>query len=231
MPPIASSVDVFTFETPYTDISYRRRQDRRDLPQGIELGLRNGVSIRNALLTDRGLDGYLHENFTGYNTLDIDYNRLPTPFRCVATDLNNLNMVIFAGGPMNVSIRASISIPGIFPPVEYHDHYLVDGAIVDNLPIDVAKNQLHAAVVIAVTLGNTPFASSDIDSIVGVFARAFSAGTARNVTLSIGGANLVLAPKVDKFSVSDYDQAPRVNRAGLPGGRTARRRPSEICAQ
>jgi NTE family protein len=199
--------DVFTFETPYTDLSYRRRQDRRELPQGIQLGLRHGVNIRNALLTDRGLDGYLHQNFVGYNSRSLDYNQLPIPFRCVATDLNDLGMVVFAGGPMNVSIRASISIPGIFPPVRYHDNYMVDGAIVDNLPVDIAKSELHSDVIIAVALGNTPFAPSDVDSIVGVFARAFSAGTARNVSLSIAKADILLTPGLDKFSVSDYGKA------------------------
>ena len=154
--------EVFTFETPYTDISFRRRQDRREIPGGIQLGLRNGITIRNALLTDSGLDGFLHANFIGYNKQGLDYNQLPTPFRCVATDLNDLQQVVFAGGPMNQSIRASISIPGVFPPVDYHNHYLVDGAIVDNLPTDVAKNDLHADIVIAVHLGSMQFAAGTL---------------------------------------------------------------------
>ena len=206
--------EVFTFETPYTDISFRRRQDRRELPGGIQPGVRNGVTIRNALLTDSGLVGFLHESFVGYNTEGLDYDRLPTPFRCVATDLNDLQMVVFAGGPMNVSIRASISIPGIFPPVNYHQHYLVDGAIVNNLPTDIAKNDLHADIIIAVHLGNTPFATSNVDSIVGVFSRAYSAGTARNELESSKLANIVLTPQLSAYSVGDYGKTEKLIELG-----------------
>ncbi|HEV2275039.1 MAG TPA: patatin-like phospholipase family protein [Acidobacteriaceae bacterium] len=207
---LATSSDfnqIFTLETPYTDLSYRRRQDRRELPLGIQLGLRNGLSIRNALLTDRGLDRYLHKNLARYNTRDLDYNRLPIPFRCVSTDLNNLQTVVFAGGPMNVSIRASISIPGIFAPVEYRKDYLVDGSIVDNLPTDIARNDLRSEIVIAVHLPDTEFAGKDVDSVVGVFARAYAAGTARNVRLSLKLANVLVVPATEKYSTTDYDKA------------------------
>jgi NTE family protein len=213
---------VFTFETPYTDLSYRRRQDRREIPQGIEMGLKNGVSIRNALLTDRGLDGFLHEGFVGYSSRNLDYNRLPIPFRCVSTDLNDLQAVIFSGGPVNVSVRASISIAGVFPPVAYRGHYLVDGSIVDNLPSDVVKQELHSDIVIAVHLSTPKFNDSDVNSIVGVFARAFSAGTARTERLGMEGATLVLTAKTGQFSTTDYGKAAELIQTGYEAAQAQR---------
>jgi predicted acylesterase/phospholipase RssA len=71
----------------------------------------------------------------------------------VATDLNTLASVTFASGPLPQAVRASISIPGVFPPVQDRNgHYLVDGGILDNLPTGVLKRDLHADVIIAVAL-------------------------------------------------------------------------------
>src|SRR5216683_98705 len=106
---------IFTLEAAYSDVGYRRRQDRRDLPQAVTLGLQDGVSFRNAVLTDLGLNEFLREEFSAYNAEGITFNQLPIPFRCVATDLNSLEPVVFSGGPMPQAVRASISIPGIFP--------------------------------------------------------------------------------------------------------------------
>ena len=126
---------VFTLQTPYSDSSFRRRQDRRELPQAFTIGLRHRLTLRNALLTDRGVNEFLTGNLPDYNRQELDYDQLPIPFRCVATDLNTLESVTFASGPLPQAVRASISIPGVFPPVqERNGHYLVDGGILDNLP-------------------------------------------------------------------------------------------------
>lgn len=205
---------VFTLSTPYTDVSYRRRQDRRDLPQAIQLGLKGSLGLRNSLLIDNALESFLRQQFASYNSHTVDYDQLPIPFRCVATDLNELKPLIFRGGPLPAAIRASISIPGVFAPVEYHHHHLVDGAIMDNLPIDVARQDLQASVVIAVHLTHTPFAESDISSIVGVFASALTAATARNVDQSQKQADILLLPGTDKFTTVDYGKVQQLIDAG-----------------
>ena len=118
---IASSdafTGVFTLESAYSDLSYRRRQDRRAIPQGVTVGLRHGPLLRNALLTDRGVNEFLATNMSAYDAEELDFDRMPIPFRCVATDLNTLQSVTFTHGPLPLAVRASISIPGVFPPVQ-----------------------------------------------------------------------------------------------------------------
>jgi NTE family protein len=132
------------------DASFRRREDRAELPQAVQFGLRGGLSLRNSLLVDSGLNEFLRANFDRYNRRELSYDDLPIPFRCVATDLNTMQPVVFDGGPMPQAVRASVAIPGIFSPVQYRDHYLVDGGIMDNLPADIVKEDLHSDVVIAV---------------------------------------------------------------------------------
>jgi NTE family protein len=206
---------VFTMQTPYTDSSVRRRQDKRELPQALSVGLKHGPEVRNALLADRGVNEFLTTNLSSYNSQELNYNRLPIPFRCVAADLNTLAPVTFASGPLPQAVRASISIPGVFPPVQDRQgHYLVDGGILDNLPTGVLKRDLHADTIIAVRLEDAPLTGSDTSSIVGVLDRAFSAGIVRNVEQSERLADVVVKVPVGNFSTADYAKAPQLIDAG-----------------
>jgi NTE family protein len=213
---------VFAIETPYIDASFRRREDRRELPQAIQLGLKGGVSLRNAALVDTGLDEFLTENLSRYNRSELSYDSLPIPFRCVATDLNTMQQVVFAGGPMPQAVRASIAIPAIFSPVQYHGHYLVDGAIMDNLPTDIVKQDLHADVVIAVHLDDPGFSESDVNSVIGVFARAFAAGTAKNERVGKTLADVLISADTAKFSTIDYNKASELIAAGYAAAEKSR---------
>jgi len=206
---------VFTLQTPYADSSFRRRQDKRELPQALSVGIAHGPAMRNALLADRGVNEFLTTNLSSYNTQELNYDRLPIPFRCVATDLNTLAPVTFASGPLPEAVRASISIPGVFPPAQDRQgHYLVDGSILDNLPTGVLKHDLHADIIIAIRLEDAPLANSDISSIVGVLDRAFSAGVVSNVEQSERLADVVVKVPVSSFSATDYAKARQLIDAG-----------------
>jgi NTE family protein len=214
--------EIFHLSVDYDQLNYRRREDRRELPGAFQLGLKGGISLRNALLTDRGLNAFLHDEFSRYDGDRVRFDELPIPFRCVSTDLNTLRPVIFYAGSIPLAVRASIAIPGIFAPVKYRGHYLVDGAIMENLPTEVAKKDLRSDVVIAVLLPSTEFTDSDVASVVGVFARAFSAGTARNERESAKLANVLLMPDTDKYGVGDYGKATELIAAGYEAAKAQR---------
>jgi NTE family protein len=206
---------VFSLQSSYADASFRRRQDRQEMPQSVTLGLKSRYALRNALLAGRGVDEFLSREFFSYSGQELDYDRLPIPFRCVATDLNTLEAVTFSGGPLSQSVRASISLPGIFPPAQGRNgHSLVDGGIVDNLPTDVLRKDLHADFVIAVYLGNGALSASDTGSIVGVLNRAFTAGIEHNVQEAEKLADVVIEVPIGKFSTTDYDKAGQLIEAG-----------------
>jgi NTE family protein len=214
---------VFTLQTPYSDLSFRRRQDRRELPQAFTIGLRHHLTLRNALLTDRGVNEFLTGNLPDYNRQPLDYDQLPIPFRCVATDLNTLESVTFSSGPLPQAVRASISIPGVFPPVlAPNGHFLVDGGILDNLPTDVLKRDLHADAIIAVRLEDAPLASADTMSIVGVLNRAFDAGIERNAAQAERLADVVVNVTVGSFSSTDYAHADQLIDAGYKAAEQSR---------
>jgi NTE family protein len=206
---------LFTLKPSMSDLSFRRRADQNELPQAISIGLRHGTpSIGNALIADGELNAFLARQLSAYNSENLNFDALPIPFRCVATNLTTLQPAVFRSGSLPFAVRASISIPGVFPPVQRGQDTLVDGAIMDNLPTDVLRSELHAQIVISVYLGDSPLSQQDATSLVGIFARTLSAGTSRNVQLNRSRADIEIAPQLDNFSVTDYTKAKALIKAG-----------------
>ena len=193
---------VFRITPPYTALSFRRREDQREVPNAITLGLKHGVSFRNSLLTDSGLNELLDREFLRYND-QTDFNDLPIPFRCQATDLNAAKTVTFARGSLQDAVRASASIPGVFRPFEMNGHEYVDGAVLENLPTPDIQ-AMRADVILAVSLPLQPVGKGDLDSILGVLNRAFAVAIENNEAQERKLANVVLIPDVSGFSSTDY---------------------------
>lgn len=203
---------VFRIGTAYSAKSYRRREDARDVPNGIGIGLKKGVSLRNALLTDVGLDELLDKEFLRYND-QIEFNSLPIPLRCRATDLTEPRSVVFSRGSLQDAVRASASLPGVFQPFEMGGHEYVDGAILDNLPASDLKD-MHADVIIAFSLPLSPVGKGDLDSIVGVLSRAFAVGIEVNEARQRKLANVVIMPDISGFTATDYSKTPELAERG-----------------
>ena len=193
---------VFRIEQAYTAQSFRRREDSRDIPNAVTIGLKHGASFRNSLLSDTGLNELLDKQFLRYND-QTDFNNLPIPFRCQATDLNDAKTVTFARGSLQDAVRASASIPGVFRPFQLDGHEFVDGAILENLPTTDVK-AMHADVILAVSLKLEPVGKGDLDSILGVLQRAFAVGIEANEARDRKLANVVIVPDVTGFTASDY---------------------------
>ncbi len=79
------------------------------------------------------------ERFIKKEIGDKRFEQLKKPFACVAMDINSGEAIIFREGRVAPAVRASMNLPGIFKPVEYRHRYLVDGAIVDYVPVDAAR--------------------------------------------------------------------------------------------
>lgn len=80
-----------------------------------------------------------------------DFDKLPIPFRCVAVDIKSFSEVVMHEGNLARSMRASMAIPGVFKPVEMDGKLLVDGGLMNNLPVDVVRD-MGADIVIAIDL-------------------------------------------------------------------------------
>ncbi len=194
--------NVFRIEQAYSALNFRRREDSRDIPNAITVGLKHGAAFRNSLLTDTGLNELLDKEFLRYSD-QTDFNTLPIPFRCQATDLTAAKTVTFSRGSLQDAVRASASIPGVFRPFELDGHEFVDGAILENLPTPDVK-AMKADVVLAVSLPLQPVGTGDLNSILGVLQRAFAVGIENNEANDRKLANVVVMPDIAGFTENDY---------------------------
>lgn len=102
--------------------------------------------LKPAFLKDQNLREYLASlTYPVYNVPDFD--SFSIPFRSVTTDLVNGKEVVISKGSLSLAIRASMSIPGVFEPVSYNGTLLVDGGILNNFPVNIAK-ELGADIII-----------------------------------------------------------------------------------
>lgn len=117
----------------------RRKQDERRFPVVPGLGIRaDGLHVGGGIVAGQNL-GFILNELTHSAALVEDFDKLAIPFRAVATDLATGEQVVIGDGSLAEAIRASMSIPGVYAPVERQGRLLVDGGIANNLPISVAR--------------------------------------------------------------------------------------------
>src|SRR5690554_605230 len=126
---------------PREDIPFRRKQDDRDFLVRQKLSFRDDGSLGLPLGVIQGQNlALLLERLLVHASDTRDFDHLPIRFRAVATDIANDEKVVFRSGHLPQAIRASMSIPAVFAPVEIKGRLLVDGGMVDNIPMDVARD-------------------------------------------------------------------------------------------
>ncbi|NKQ58761.1 patatin [Amycolatopsis sp. K13G38] len=134
---------------------------------------------------------------------------LPRRFGAVATDLRTRSAVVLTNGPLDLALRASIAVPGLFPPIAWNGRLLVDGALADNLPITPARD-LGADLVIAVRLRP---------------GRQWP-GTGRVTAATVAAARddgdtLIIEPDLRRYSPWSRTDVPRIIDAGRRAADTA----------
>src|SRR6187200_1032124 len=132
----------------------RRKEDARSYPSRLEFGLRRGIVPPASLNDGQQVDFLLARIAAPYYGIK-SFDQLPTPFRAVAVDLRAGEKVVLDSGSFATALRATMSLPGVFPPVERDGRVLVDGGALDNVPADVVRD-MKASVVIAVDVGIPP---------------------------------------------------------------------------
>ncbi|MDE2039700.1 MAG: patatin-like phospholipase family protein [Elusimicrobia bacterium] len=99
----------------------------------------DALSLIRLLLADKLLSSAPTERFIHEQLGDKRFEDLPRRFACVAMDLYTGEAIVFREGDVGLAVRASMNLPGVFQPVEYRHRYLVDGGVVDYIPVDAAR--------------------------------------------------------------------------------------------
>ncbi|NUS60972.1 MAG: BamA/TamA family outer membrane protein [Lysobacter sp.] len=205
--------------------SYRRKHDDRDGLATVGVGLNGGrVRVSPGLLQgERILSMFEHETL-GVSEID-DFDKLPIPFRAVGTDLNTGEAVVIDSGSLPMAMRASMSLPGIFQPVEIDGHVLIDGGVANQVPIDVVR-AMGADIVIAVDVG-TPLETLDRNAsllqVISQMSGMLTVGNTRRMLATIEGDDVLIVPKLGvDVKTGDFDKAERALEIGEEAAAAAR---------
>lgn len=134
----------------------------------------------------------------------VCYDVFPRPFACVATDLVTGEAVVLDKGYIAESMRASMSIPGVFYPVYRGKQVLVDGGVVNNYPVDVARS-MGAGIVIGVDLNTGTTTASELHSFSSIFERLIGTMGSELRKSNIENTDVLITPEVRSYPVMGFD--------------------------
>jgi len=144
---------------------------------------------------------------------------LKLPFAAVATDLNRGTRVVLDRGSVAKAVHASSSVPGVFAPVDYQGRLLVDGGVVDNLPIAVAREK-GADIVIAVDISEN-VTNFNVTNLIDVMLQSVNIMFSQNMEYKKITADVLISPKVGDVGMLDFTQKKRCMQAGIEATRQA----------
>ncbi len=203
----ADWTDMFLDLADYSQLSYRQKRISRRYLTGAQVGLsERGLQIQPGVVAGEKIKLFFNQ-LVDEDLGERSIEELPIPLAIVATDIGNGERVVFREGSLTQAMRASMSVPGLMAPVEYQGRKLVDGGLVDNLPIQVARDLCQADRVIAVNVGSPLKAPEEIGSLLSVSAQMIGILTKQNVERSLSsltGADIYIAPELGDIKATDF---------------------------
>ncbi len=154
--------------------------------------------------------------FPGYRIKD--FNKLPIPFRCIATDISTGEAVVIDSGEIISAVRSSMAIPSIFTALEYNGRKLVDGGIVRNFPVKDVK-EMGADFVIGSNVSNGLLSTAKVNNAIQVLLQVAFFREAEDTRLEVPLCNIYVPISLDKYSMGSFTQADDILEAGIAEGR------------
>lgn len=199
---------------------FRRKQDEDQYPIGIELGLRNGeVQIPLGFIQGQKLGQILRENTLAVAGIE-DFDRLPIPFRAVASDIRTGEAYVLSSGDLPTAMRASMAVPGAFAPVVLDGRTLVDGGLGGNVPVSVIR-EMGVDIVIAVDVEFPLYDSEQIASAIDVTAQVLTILIRKETLRQLEGLtedDFLIRPELGNFGTTNFGE---ISQAVEPGGEAA----------
>jgi len=201
--------DLFSDKTQREDLPFRRKADDDLGLYGPKLGIGKDSNLLPKGVVSGQKITFMFESIVSQRVNVDDFNDLPIPYRAIATDIITGDMVVLDRGALSSAMRASMAVPGVFDPVHHKDKLLVDGGLVRNLPVDVARD-MGADVVIAVDVGTKLAGKDELNSVLAIVSQMTGLLTVSNTNRqieSIGENDVLIAPDIgDKISSADFDK-------------------------
>jgi NTE family protein len=209
--------DLFVDEPPRDQWPMRRKDDERQGTLDFSVGVRDGkLKLPKGALAGQKIELFFADLMQSTERVE-DFDTLPIPYRAVATDLEDGAMRVFDEGSLPRVMRASMSVPGAFAPVEIDGRLYVDGGLVRNLPVDVARG-MGVDLVIAVNLGSSYLPRDQLETVVGVMGQMVAILTEQNVQRSLAELSprrdLLIKPDLGDIGSAEFKRAAEAIAAG-----------------
>jgi NTE family protein len=208
--------EVFSDHPPRAEISVRRKIDDYQTLFAPEFGLKDGrLALPKGVIAGVSIESFFRVLATPAFGIS-NFQKLPIPFRAMATDIETGEAVVLDHGSVAQAMRASMSVPGAIAPVEIDGRLLVDGGIANNLPIDEAR-KLCADVVIAVNISTPPLKRKEITSALSVAAQLVNFLGKQNVDdqlKNLGKQDVLITPDLGDISMVTFDRSADAIRIG-----------------
>lgn len=218
---------------PRQQLSPRRREDDTLVPSRIEFGFtgRDGVVMPQGAAGNGPLEATLTRLLPA-DQREQPLRNLRLPFRAVATDLLSGDMLDQADTPLFQALRASMAVPGVFAPLRVNNRPRVDGGLVRNLPIELAR-ELGAEIIIAVNVGSPLLEEREITGAVSVVNQMLQILTEQNVQRSLRELrprDVLIDPNLGAMSFMDFSRAAEAIETGRRAARAAGERLADLAA-
>lgn len=209
---------LFASSTSFENLSFRRKEDRRNIPGPIPLrGKLNDLRLPAAFNSGHEI-GLLFDRVTLPYALVNDFDQLPIPFRTVGTNMVNGASEELKSGSLSRSLRATMSIPGVFAPIEIDGKILSDGGLVNNIPTNVVK-AMGADILIVVNIETQLASRESLENLIGVLAQTINIATAENSRRSLQQADLIIAPDMKDFGSTSFSSSEEIIKLGYDGAK------------
>jgi NTE family protein len=201
--------DMFVDNPEYAEMSYRNKLVSRSYLPGSESGVSaNGVAYQGGVVAGQKIKLFFNQ-LVRANQGERNIEDLPLPLSIVATDIGTGERVVFRDGALTTAMRASMSVPGLLAPVDHQGRKLVDGGLVDNLPIAEVRERCRADVVIAVNVGSPLLKAEEVGSLLTVSAQMVGILTEQNVQRSLAtlkAADIYIQPELNGITAADFSK-------------------------
>ena len=200
----------------------RRKADGRAYPARLEFGLRGGIVPPAALNNGEYVELLLGRITAPYFALE-DFDDLPTPFRTVAVDLLSAQPVVMRNGSLAEAMRATMSLPLVFPPVEVDGRVLIDGGTMNNIPADIVKG-MGADRVIAINVGDLSDREGLSQTMFGVAGNTIDAMMRASTRRALAAADVIIHVPLEKYGSLDWRRADELIEEGYRAAEAERDR-------
>ena len=217
--------DLFVDDTDREDQPFRRKRDDNLALYGPKIGIGKEASLIKAGVISGQKISFLFESLVKNRVQVDDFDQLPIPYRAVAADIVTGEEVVLSSGDLALAMRASMSVPGVFKPVDWDGHTLVDGGIVNNVPVDVVRG-MGADVLIVVDVGSGLLGRDELDSAISIVAQMTNILIQRNADAqirSLSSEDILIAPQLgNDVSSADFAKVAKGIEIGFQAADEAR---------